>query len=287
MYKISPNGYFGDGYNIPSNQRPENCPRSKQNIYNGLYTKQQKMLFVGDGDFSFSLSVATGTNGGKNIVATSYESQETVTSTYPSSTSNISKLKDMDCTVLFSCDATNLTGTTVINDKYRDYFDVIIWQFPCIVVQKGADGQVNELAQNQELCRQFFKTAPVLLKSNGGEIHVTHKTSEPFSWWKIVDLGIDSSLKYEGSVIFDRYLYPGYTNRKALDNKGFPLHDSQTYIFSNPNQYPICSNAKCNTLNMNTILSMESEAVQSNLSRMIGIYKNKNDGKQTKKKKKL
>lgn len=277
MYKINPLGDFGIGYNIPSNQRPENCPRSKHDLYDGLYTNKQKILLVGDGDFSFSLSIAKGTNNGKNIIATSYESIDTVTSTYPSAIVNINKLKEMGCIVLFEVDATNLKGTKIINDNYKHNFDVIIWQFPCIVVSKGADGQVNELVENQELLRKFFKTSPLLLNPSG-EIHVTHKTSEPFSWWKIKDLGIESGLNYEGSVIFDRYLYPGYTNRKALDNKGFPLHDAQVYIFSSSNI--------CNTLKMNKILHMESEAVQIDLSRLIDKYKNADDSTQKNRKKK-
>lgn len=281
IYKICPNGYFGSGFNIPSNQRPENCPRSKLNIYNGLYTIKQKLLFVGDGDFSFSLSVANGMNSGKDIMATSYESQDTVLTTYPSSRSNINALKEMGSHVLFGVDATNLTNTKIINDKCKEFFDVIIWQFPCIAVSKGADGQVNELSENQELLRQFFSTAPVLL-NDSGEIHVTHKTSEPFSWWKIINLGIESGLCYHGSIIFDRYLYPGYTNRKALDNKGFPLHDAQVYIFSSSK-----SQNTCKTLTMNNILSMESEAVQSDLARLMSIFKNTNDVHNKRKRKKL
>jgi len=218
-------------------------------------------------------------NDGKDIMTTSYESQDTVLSTYPSSRSNINALKEMGCHVLFEVDATNLANTKVINDKCKDYFDAIIWQFPCIAVSKGADGQVNELAENQELLRNFFKNAQDLLNDTG-EIHVTHKTSEPFSWWKIINLGIESGLKYEGSVIFDRYLYPGYTNRKALDNKGFPLHDAQVYIFSSSK-----SQSTCKTITMNNILSMESEIVQSDLARLMSIYKTTNDIQQKKKKK--
>jgi len=277
MYKISPNGLFSHDYNIPSNQRPEQCPRSKHKVYNGIYTNQQKLLLVGDGDFSFSQSIVSGTNNGKEIYCTSYETLDTVISTYPTSKLNIDKLIELGAHVLFEVDATNLSKTNIINDERKGYFDRIIWQFPCIPENKGADGQVNELANNQELLRNFFISAPIFLNNNG-EIHITHKTLEPFSWWKIIDIGIECGLKYKGSIIFDRYLYPGYTNRKALDNKGFPLHDAQVYIFSNSN------NRSNSTFIMNNnILSMESEAVQSDIIRLFSIYKNKNDKSKKKK----
>ena len=32
--------------------------------------------------------------------------------------------------------------------------------------------------------------------------------------------------------MFDKYLYPDYTNRKALDQKSFPSNDALIYVFS-------------------------------------------------------
>jgi hypothetical protein len=36
---------------------------------------------------------------------------------------------------------------------------------------------------------------------------------------------------YFGRIAFDRYLFPPYIPRKALDKKSFPSHDACTYIF--------------------------------------------------------
>jgi hypothetical protein len=36
---------------------------------------------------------------------------------------------------------------------------------------------------------------------------------------------------YYGRVVFDRYTFPGYVPRKALDKKSFPSHDACTYVF--------------------------------------------------------
>jgi hypothetical protein len=98
---------------------------------------------------------------------------------------------------------------------------------------RGADGQAQELAENKSLLRGFFVDVQQVLLPHG-EVHVTHKTVEPFSWWRIIELALECGLQYEGGVVFDRYVYPGYVNRKVLDKKSFPCNDARTYVFTAP-----------------------------------------------------
>ncbi len=70
------------------------------------------------------------------------------------------------------------------------------------------------------------------MRNNSSQVHVTHKTIEPFCWWNILDLAEKNELKYIGSIIFDRCNYPGYTNRKVLHKKSFPCNDALTYVFT-------------------------------------------------------
>jgi 25S rRNA (uracil2634-N3)-methyltransferase len=51
----------------------------------GLYKRSQRILLVGEGDFSFTLALAT-VIGGSGIVATSYDSASDVATKYPSAT---------------------------------------------------------------------------------------------------------------------------------------------------------------------------------------------------------
>ena len=60
---------------------------------------------------------------------------------------------------------------------------------------------------------------------------MTHKTIEPFSWWDVPALAAEAGFALARRVVFDRCLYAGYTNRKALDRKGFACNDAETLIF--------------------------------------------------------
>ena len=138
----------------------------------------------------------------------------------------------MDVEYLNGVDATSL-ASSIPEERYGAYFDRIIWNFPCVRALYGADGQVTELEDNKRLLKLFFSNCEYLIKkpTDGvefpGEVHIVHKTVEPFSWWDIVGIASDAGFYCRGTVVFDKYLYPGYVNKKALDNKSFPLHDAR------------------------------------------------------------
>jgi hypothetical protein len=79
--------------------------------------------------------------------------------------------------------------------------------------------------------RQFFTNAHSYL-SPTGQLHIAHKTIEPFSWWGITDLARECGFRQCCSVVFDRCLYPGYVNRKVLDKKSFPSSDARVFVFT-------------------------------------------------------
>jgi len=210
-------------------------------MYSGIYRPESdRILVVGDGDFSFSLSVARSSTPpnsplpypGMNMFATSHESEASVMATYQSCAEIVCELRELGVTVLHDIDATSLQTSHAKIAEMAESFDYLVWNFPCVSSSssKAADGQVQEIEDNKNLLRAFFRTGKSFLSSHG-EIHVVHKTIEPFSWWDIVALGREAGLQYLGSVVFDRCLYPGYVNRKVKDRKSFPLHDARTFIF--------------------------------------------------------
>jgi Domain of unknown function (DUF2431) len=83
-------------------------------MYSGIYRPESdRILVVGDGDFSFSLSVARSSNPplpypGKNMFATSHESETSVMATYQSCAEIVCELRELGVTVLHDIDATSL-----------------------------------------------------------------------------------------------------------------------------------------------------------------------------------
>lgn len=207
----------------PTNTRPENCLRVKGSTYNGMQSLKKKMLVVGDGDFSFSLSIAHSDplRAAKRLAVTSYDTEEAFCSIYATSRDNLSALRQMGVSTQFSVDATHLTASLVVAQ-----YDVILWNFPCVCDVLGADGQSSELAANCSLVSAFFANISSFL-SPAGEVHLTHKTIEPFSWWDIPALAAKEGYRLAGDVVFDKCRYPGYTNRKALDKKSFTCNDAK------------------------------------------------------------
>jgi 25S rRNA (uracil2634-N3)-methyltransferase len=227
------------------NQRPEMCPRSKTNQIVGTrcscdenplgYKDGMSVLTVGDGDFSFSLALA---RFRCNVVATSYESRETVQLVYDSVGVNdhIAELEMLGGKIFYNVDATNLQNTLPSSLKERK-FQRIVWNFPCSAVAKGQDGQNVEMENNKQLVRIFVESAEQLC--DGGQIHINHKTKPPFNQWKIQEVAVSNSQKvrFLYRVVLDRNVFRPYTPRKALDRKSFPFHDACTYIFDVIGEY--------------------------------------------------
>lgn len=81
--------------------------------------------------------------------------------------------------------------------------------------------------------RDFFRSASGMLR-DGGEVHVSHKTTGPFSKWNIKELAIESSLSFILCPEFKIEDYPAYNNKKGDGwkcDEPFPLGKSSTFIF--------------------------------------------------------
>lgn len=253
MYKLivkSPITLDGEKLDPPchKNVRPEQCIRHQNNLKNTaadaddngvkvtqttpkFYEPSLRYLVVGDGDFSFSLSLANLLGPDACMQCTSFLSIEEVKNTYPDANDNIRKLESFqNVAVLGGVDATNLEAVFNPQDIV---FDRIIFNFPCVNDVVGQDGQYEQLELNKTLIKNFIASAArVLDQKSSSQIQLTHKTKEPFSWWNIPNLcPEDSGVAFLRSIIFDACLFPGYTPRKAGENKSFPTFDAVVHCF--------------------------------------------------------
>ena len=221
------------------------------------YKRGMSVLTVGDGDLTFSLAVARllfadsqhrqHHDSSGRMVATSYESKETLLHVYPNIGETIQELESLGATVCYQVDATNIVGTlpkdVLIVDNNK--FNRITWNFPCSAIGSGQDGQNDAMDFNKQLIRDFVRNTITseLLDEDDGEIHMLHKTKPPFNQWQIESVALEGlgtkdngnesqrRLEYKGRLVFDRCLMPPYVPRKALDKKSFTCHDACTYVF--------------------------------------------------------
>ncbi|XP_044945744.1 uncharacterized protein LOC123394923 [Hordeum vulgare subsp. vulgare] len=193
------------------------------------YSTAQSILMVGDGDFSFSLALATTFGSGWNLVATSLDSYEALTSKYGKAESNVRELKRLGATVLHGVDAKKMMLHSYLETRR---FDRIVFNFP----HAGFNGRENWLRvikAHKQLVHGFLANARQLLRPYG-EIHLSHKTGLPYDAWDIEQLAYKSCLIMVRKVDFSKEDYPGYNQKKGdgvTCDESFPLGPCCTFMF--------------------------------------------------------
>ncbi|XP_033129305.1 heavy metal-associated isoprenylated plant protein 41 [Brassica rapa] len=91
------------------------------------YSSNHQVLLVGEGDFSFSCSLASRFRSASNICASSLDSYDDVVRKYSKARSNLATLKRLGASLLHGVDATKLHLHPHLNSRR---FDRIIFNFP-------------------------------------------------------------------------------------------------------------------------------------------------------------
>ncbi|KAM1032312.1 hypothetical protein ACFX2I_035908 [Malus domestica] len=194
------------------------------------YSSSQKILLVGEGNFSFAASLATAFGSANNIVATSLDSKESFMGKYPDAVRTLKTLKGKGCVVLHEVDVNTMRQHPLLADKL---FDRIVFNFPHAGFF-GREHQRFQIELHQDLVKRFFAAASEILTGRG-EVHVTHKTGNPFSRWNIVKLAEEVGLYLVEEAPFMRADYPGYLNKKGSGrkcNRTFRVGQCSTYKFA-------------------------------------------------------
>ncbi|KAG5053403.1 hypothetical protein AAZV13_02G253300 [Glycine max] len=195
------------------------------------YSSHHKILLVGEGDFSFSLSLANAFGSASNMVATSLDSKVTVIGKYSRASTNLNELENLGCTIVHEVDVHTMNKHPLLQ---RKYFDRIVFNFPHAgFVYREHDSCQIELHKHVVL--GFLKSARQMV-SQDGEIHVTHKNAHPFNNWKVVKLAEElAKLVLVERVPFYLFEYPGYINKRGSGHRcdqSFPVGDCSTFKFS-------------------------------------------------------
>ncbi|KAJ2843362.1 hypothetical protein GGI22_007234, partial [Coemansia erecta] len=126
------------------------------------YTPKDSILLIGEGNFSYAHSIAQTLGTASNIVATAYDSEETVKTKYSEDAeAHIAAFKALGGIVLFDIDGTQLerAKNSVLAGKRK--FTHIVFNFPH--VGAGIKDQERNIRINQTMMVGFFKSAQTFL----------------------------------------------------------------------------------------------------------------------------
>ncbi|GJT83560.1 heavy metal-associated isoprenylated plant protein 41-like protein [Tanacetum coccineum] len=195
------------------------------------YTCADRILLVGDGDFSFGMCIAILIGDATNITVTSFDSYADLTKMYPMAQDNIDSLLALGGLVLHEVDATKMYEDPRF---FLRKYDKIVYNMPHAGFLDGF-GEHDEImiSRHRKLLTGYFKNASRMLNSNG-EIHVRHHTEPPYDKWNIIELAKAEGLELLEETPFNPRDYPGYSNKRgAGDNadNSFRVGQCSTYKF--------------------------------------------------------
>ncbi|CAI9303915.1 unnamed protein product [Lactuca saligna] len=192
------------------------------------YNSSQKILLVGECDFSFSACLARAFRTAKNMVPTSYLDEDWLVETLWTRVPHLEELERLGCLLLYEVDVYKM-HTHPILKKMK--FDSILFNFP----HAGHYDYLRESDQEliQELVGAYFRSASKML-SKGGEVYIRHRDDPPYYRWDVISLAAEAGLKLKEKVLFDKSMYPGYHHKRGggiNTNKTFPIGYAFTFQF--------------------------------------------------------
>ncbi|KAJ2646970.1 hypothetical protein IWW40_005020 [Coemansia sp. RSA 1250] len=135
----------------------EKAPKKQPKLH-FPYTKQDTLLLIGEGNFSFAHSIASKLGSGANIIATAYDSEQVAREKYPDLGQHIEEFNKLGGTVYFDVDGTKLHECVRLSGKR---FSRIVFNFPH--AGAGIKNQDRNIQTNKLLLFAFFTSAQTLL----------------------------------------------------------------------------------------------------------------------------
>ncbi|CAM8944658.1 unnamed protein product [Rhodiola kirilowii] len=193
------------------------------------YSISNKILLVGEGDFSFGACLARAFGSAKNITATSLDPIGAVMK-YNDARDNLGKLLELGCHIIHGVDALYMRRHPALRTHK---FDRIVFNFPHGGFQYREDDQ-RQITLHQDVVSGFLKSARKMLTEEG-QVHLTHKTTAPFNLWCVNSLAKKCRLRLVKKRTFIRSDYPGYNNKRGAGvdfDKSFPIGQCKTFVFT-------------------------------------------------------
>lgn len=182
--------------------------------HRSLYSGNERVMLVGEGNFSFSRSLCEHLGSGAGIYATAFDSEAEVNKKYPDAVEHRRAIEEkLGGTTLLGVDATRLHKVK----EFRGAFKKIVFNFPHL---GGGEKDVEKsVGDHRKLLAGFFASASRCLdpEAKGACIHVALKVGEPYKSWKVVQTARAAcpDLDITAAVPFVPSAWPGYVHRRT------------------------------------------------------------------------
>ncbi|KAI8848109.1 hypothetical protein BC829DRAFT_444048 [Chytridium lagenaria] len=153
-----------------------------------LFNDNDKILLVGEGNFSFARSLCD-ILGPKVLIATCYDSEETLKEKYPESTENIEAITLAEGKVMYGIDAKG--------------------------AYKASAAKGEEVFKDRLQLSACRKSARHFLEPDG-EILLTLRSGQPYDSWDVKPLAKSVGLATKTTTIFTPDDFPGYAHRRTI-----------------------------------------------------------------------
>ncbi|XP_033128385.1 uncharacterized protein At4g26485 [Brassica rapa] len=157
-------------------------------------SRMQKILLVGEGEFSFSLSLAKAFASVAKITAVSLDVRVGLGRQYSNGDANVKELESLGCTVV-----RGINVHTMTSDYRLSRYDRIVFNFP-------------HAGKHKDVVTGFMQSAPEMM-NEGGEMHFTNMTMYPFNKLDIKSLAGENGLRLIKQMQFKKWIFPCYSNK--------------------------------------------------------------------------
>lgn len=206
--------------------------------HQAMYSSNEPILLVGEGNFSFARALCRNMQEGKNVFATAFDNEATINTKYPDAAECREEIEEkFGGTTFVGVDARKLHKVR----EFHHMFHKIVWNFPHI--GSGETDVEKNVADHRKLLADFFTSAVKCLdpEQRNAAIHVALKDGEPYKSWKLplIVQAACPELQLRATAPFVASAWPGYAHRRTAgfderfskaDNEELS-NGSKVYIF--------------------------------------------------------
>lgn len=226
------------------------------------FTRNETLLLVGEGDFSFACSLLRQDLVlPENVIASGFDSVAVMEAKYPGAIENVKFLEDLGVSVLHEVDATNLSQSlklkTLGKSQKANLFEsgkrlnYIMFNFPHN--GRGIKDMDRNIRDHQKLVLAYFNSSIEIFKvvnkrtntlssgylseeeSSAEKIIISLFEGEPYISWGVKALSRSVGYRVERSGAFEWSHFPGYHHRRTNSMKDTTKpaseRDARIYLF--------------------------------------------------------